>query len=218
MAGILKDKIIKSLQENLIIYLLIPVIFAAGIFIGIMGANNLDDRQIQDLLGFVDGFINNLPTATIDAPSETKYALILNLKSLCYIWFLGLTVIGIPLTIAIIFYRGFVLGFTTGFLVQEKALQGIWVILLTVVPQNLLLVPVLLLGAITSISFSLFVIRGKFAGKTLHLSKRLLSYTFSFMILGLFVVLSAFVQGYISPSLVKAVFYFTTGYGLFLVL
>lgn len=210
MAGILRNLIINSFQDNFIIYLIIPVIFAIGIFFGMMGANNLNDQQAQDLVGYVDGFINNLPTAAVDAPSETKYALILNLKTLFYIWFLGLTVIGIPLTMVITFSRGFVLGFTTGFLIQEKAMQGIWVVLLTVVPQNLILVPVILIAAVTSISFSLFVIRGKFAGRTLNLSKRLLSYTFSFLVLGLFAVLSALIQGYISPSLVKAVFYFTS--------
>lgn len=210
MAGRLRNLIINSFQDNFIIYLIIPVIFAIGIFFGMMGANNLNDQQTQDLVGYVDGFINNLPTAAVDAPSETKYALILNLKTLFYIWFLGLTVIGIPLTMVITFSRGFVLGFTTGFLIQEKAMQGIWVVLLTVVPQNLILVPVILIAAVTSISFSLFVIRGKFAGRTLNLSKRLLSYTFSFLVLGLFAVLSALIQGYISPSLVKAVFYFTS--------
>ncbi|MCR6545815.1 stage II sporulation protein M [Dehalobacterium formicoaceticum] len=210
MAGRLRNLIINSFQDNFIIYLIIPVIFAIGIFFGMMGANNLNDQQAQDLVGYVDGFINNLPTAAVDAPSETKYALILNLKTLFYIWFLGLTVIGIPLTMVITFSRGFVLGFTTGFLIQEKAMQGIWVVLLTVVPQNLILVPVILIAAVTSISFSLFVIRGKFAGRTLNLSKRLLSYTFSFLVLGLFAVLSALIQGYISPSLVKAVFYFTS--------
>jgi len=209
VAGTIKFLVKKSLQENPIIYLIIPVIFIFGLVFGKMGVNKLDAHQVADLVNFVDGFINNLPTATVDAPLETRHALISNLKTLFYIWFLGLTVIGIPLTMFIIFSRGFILGFTTGFLVQQKSFQGIMVVLMTVVPQNLLFIPVVLIAAVFSISFSLFVIRGKFAGKTLNLSKRLISYTFSFVVLGLFAVLSALIQGYLSPSLVKAVFYFT---------
>lgn len=209
MAGTFKLMIKKSLQENLLIYLIIPIIFTAGVFFGILGVNELDDNQVTDLVQYVDGFINNLPTAAVDAPQETRQALITNLKTLFYIWFLGLTVIGIPLTLIIIFSRGFILGFTTGFLIQQKSFQGILVVLLTVLPQNILFVPVILIAGIISTAFSFFVIRGKFAGKTLNLSKRFIGYTFSFLILCFFAFLSALVQGYVSPSLVKAVFYFT---------
>jgi len=209
VAGTLKSLIKKSLQENLIIYLIIPVIFAAGIIFGVMGVHELDDNQIKDLVQYVDGFINNLPTASVDASLETRHALIINLKTLFYIWFLGLTVIGIPLTIIITFSRGFILGFTTGFLIQQKSFQGVLVVLLTVLPQNLLFIPVVLIAAVSSIAFSFFVIRGKFAGKTINLSKRFIGYTFSFVVLALFAFLSALIQGYVSPSLVKAVFYYT---------
>lgn len=209
MAGTIKLIIKKSLQDNILLYLFIPAVFLLGFMIGAMGVNKLDATQIKDLVDFVDGFINNLPTASVDASLETKHAVISNLKTLFYIWFLGLTVIGIPLTLVIIFSRGFILGFTTGFLVQQKSFQGVLVILMTILPQNLLFIPVVLIAAVSSISFSLFVVRGKFAGKTINLSKRLIGYTFSFLVLGLFAVLSALIQGYVSPSLVKAVFYFT---------
>lgn len=209
MAGKMKSLIKKSLQENPFVYLIIPAIFVCGFFYGTIGVHKLDANQTRDLISFVDGFINYLPTASIDASLETRHALISNLKTLFYIWFLGLTVIGIPLTMVIVFSRGFILGFTTGFLVQQKSFQGVLVILMTVLPQNLLFIPVLLIAAVSSISFSFFVIRGKFAGKTINLSKRFIGYTFSLVILGLFAVLSAFIQGYVSPSLVKAVFYFT---------
>ncbi|MGI6684873.1 MAG: stage II sporulation protein M [Bacillota bacterium] len=165
--GAIKFLIKKSLQENLVIYLIIPVIFAFGFIFGMMGVNKLDANQVKDLVSFVDGFINNLPTASVDASLETQQALISNLKTLFYIWFLGLTVIGIPLTMIIIFSRGFILGFTTSFLIQQKSFQGILVILMTVLPQNLLFIPVVLIAAVSSISFSFFVIRGKFAGKNI---------------------------------------------------
>jgi stage II sporulation protein M len=208
VAGI-KNLIKKSFQENALIYSVIPVIFALGFFFGIKGVEKLDAHQVKDLVDFVDGFINNLPTASVDASLETQHAITGNLKTLFYLWFLGLTVIGIPLTMMIIFSRGFILGFTISFLVQQKSLQGVLVVIMTILPQNLLFIPVLLVAAVFSISFSFFVIRGKFAGKTINLSKRFIGYTFSFFVLGLLAVLSALIQGYVSPSLVKAVFYFT---------
>ncbi|ATW24073.1 stage II sporulation protein M [Candidatus Formimonas warabiya] len=209
MAGTLKALIAKNLQENLVIYLIIPVIFLCGVFFGTLGVKELNSSQVKELVDFVDGFINNLPTAAVNASLETRHALTVNLKTLFYIWLLGLMVIGIPLTMIIVFTRGFIFGFTVSFLIEQKLFQGILVVLLTVLPQNVLFIPVILVAAVFSISFSLFVVKGKFAGKTLNLSKKFVSYTLTFVVLGLFVVLASFIQGYVSPSLVKAVFYFS---------
>jgi len=209
VAGTLKALIAKNLQENLVIYLIIPVIFLCGVFFGTLGVKELNSSQVKELVDFVDGFINNLPTAAVNASLETRHALTVNLKTLFYIWLLGLMVIGIPLTMIIVFTRGFIFGFTVSFLIEQKLFQGILVVLLTVLPQNVLFIPVILVAAVFSISFSLFVVKGKFAGKTLNLSKKFVSYTLTFVVLGLFVVLASFIQGYVSPSLVKAVFYFS---------
>lgn len=208
MAEAIKLFLKRSLKENPVIYCLIPAIFIFGYFFGMLGVNKLDNSQVGDLLNFIDGYITNLPTATIDATGETQLALLNNLKTLFYIWFLGLVIIGIPLTLTIIFFRGFMLGFTTSFLISQKSLQGMLVVLMTVLPQNLILIPVMLGAAISSISFSIYIIKGKFAGRALNLSKGIISYSFFFIILGLFAFLSALTQGYLSPLLVKSIFYF----------
>ncbi|MGI6713024.1 MAG: stage II sporulation protein M [Bacillota bacterium] len=208
MTGSLKTTLTKYFGDNLLLYYIIPVIFIIGIIFGILGAGELNDQQIKELGDFIDVFINSLPTSNVDAQMETKHALITNIRVMLYTWFLGLTVIGIPLTLFITFARGFVLGFTIGFLIGEKSTQGILLVLLTVLPQNIILIPVILAAAMLSISFSLFIIRGKFMGKTLNLSKRFCGYTITFMILGFFVALAAFIQGYLSPLLIKTTFSF----------
>ncbi|MDD2497972.1 MAG: stage II sporulation protein M, partial [Desulfitobacteriaceae bacterium] len=184
-------------------------IFLCGVVFGIFSINKLNETQVKELTGFVDGFIAYLPAASFDSGLELKHALGINLKSLFFTWFLGLTVIGAPLTLAVIFTRGFLLGFTAGFLILEKTVQGLLVVFLTVVPQNLLSVPVVILAAITSISFSLYLVRGKFIGKKMGLAKRFVRYSLVFSVFGLLAALAAVVQGYVTPSLVKAVFYFS---------
>jgi len=205
----LKTFLGKHLGENWIFYLIIPIVFGAGAFFGVLGVKGLNALQIKELENFLEAFITNLPQAVVDAPMETRHALEVNLKTLFYMWFLGLTVIGIPLTAIITFTRGYILGFTTGFLVAQNAARGVFVVLFTVLPQNVIMIPVIIIAAVSSISFSFFIIRGKFMGKALPLSKKFFSYTFAFVILGCFAALAALVQGYVSPSLIRAVFYFS---------
>lgn len=209
MAINIKTGLLRCLRENYMICLIVPLIFCCGFFFGTLGAKELTDPQVKELVEYVEGFVQDLPNTVVDGSLETKHALKVNLKTLFYAWFLGLTIIGIPLTLAVVFTRGFILGFTVGFLVNQKAFQGMMVVILTVLPQSLLFVPVIILAGVSSIIFSLNVIKGRFVGRTLNLSKHFFSYTFVFMILGIFASLAALIQGYVSPSLVRAVFYFT---------
>ncbi|MGI6066556.1 MAG: stage II sporulation protein M [Bacillota bacterium] len=209
MAGKLKAFLIGYLHENAALCIVVPAIFLCGFIFGIISINKLNETQIKELTGYIDGYIAYLPAATFDSGLELKHALGINLKTLFFIWFLGLTVIGAPLTLVVTFTKGFLLGFTAGFLILEKAFQGLLVVFLTVVPQNLLSVPMTILAAITSISFSLYVVRGKFIGKKMDLPKRFLRYTLVFSVFGLLAAMAALIQGYFTPSLVKALFYFS---------
>lgn len=208
----IKISLKRYLQKNFLLYFIIFLIFVSGIVFGSLGVKSLNSPQVTDLVEYIDGFINNLPTASVNTNLEVQHAMMANLKTLFSIWFLGLTVIGIPLTLVIIFTRGFVLGFTIGFLIEQKSIQGILVVLLTIIPQNLLLIPVIFVAAVLSISFSLYVVRGKFASRSLELSKKFLSYSFVYLLLGTFGALAALIQGYASPALIRAVFYLSNFY------
>lgn len=205
----LKDFLFKFLQENTALCLAVPGIFILGSILGVLSVHGLGTEQLNELTNYIDGFIKFLPAGDFDSRMEAERALIIYLKTLFVIWFLGLTVIGLPLTLVITGVRGFVLGFTTGFLIARKSLQGLLVIFLTILPQNIIFVPVLWAAAMISISFSLYIVRGKFTGKSGTLPGRFLAYSFLFAGLGTFAALAALIQGYVTPSLVRAVFYFS---------
>ncbi|WP_366922425.1 stage II sporulation protein M [Metallumcola ferriviriculae] len=200
----LKSRIGQYLQANLAVFILIVFIFAAGIISGALGINSLSQQQQLDLLNYVDTVLQGSGDWQVDSLGLAKTAVWSNIKLMLLIWFLGLTVVGIPVVGVVVFLRGAVLGFTVGFLVQEKAFAGVLLTILSVLPQNLIFVPALLLAAISSVAFSLQLLQGKFS-RGLVLSQYLLGYTVLFGVVMGVVSLGGLVEAYISPAFIKLI-------------
>jgi stage II sporulation protein M len=192
-------------RENFILYLIVFVFFLIGTSGGALLVKPLTLGYQSELLDYLDSFINSLLNMEISSIGIFKQALINNLKLIFYIWLLGLTVIGVPIIIGLIIARGFILGFTVGFLVQEKGIQGISMAVFSVLPPNLLLFPAMLVGAVSAISFSTILIRGNIKNSMVKLIQQFLSYSLLMALIAIIAVLAALVEAYIAPSMMKLI-------------
>ncbi|MGB9826737.1 MAG: stage II sporulation protein M, partial [Desulfofundulus sp.] len=71
------------------------------------------------------------------------------------LYVLGLTFMGIPVILVMVFLKGFVMGFTVAFLNYDLAWRGLLLVLACIIPQNLLYLPALLAGSVASLSFAI---------------------------------------------------------------
>jgi stage II sporulation protein M len=122
--------------------------------------------------------------------ATTQQAISKNLVNLGKIFLLGLTVIGFPLILVIIFTRGFVLGFTVFFLIKEKALWGALIALLAVFPPNFLSLPAYILAALLRT-------------KTTPIANYALSYLLLMITLAVLMLGAALIEGYLSPLFIQ---------------
>lgn len=205
MTGRLKKMLINYFQENFILYLIVIVFFIIGTSIGAILVKPLTIGQQSDLLEYVDSFINSLLNMEINSVGIFAQALFNNLKVFLYIWLLGLTVIGIPVVIGLIIARGVIMGFTVGFLVQEKGLQGVSIAIFSILPPNLLLIPAMLVAAVAAISFSIILIRGNIRNSLMRLFQHFISYSMLITAVSIFAVLAALIEAYIAPAMMKLI-------------
>lgn len=175
--------------------------FIMGIISGVIGVKTLTLDQFNGLGSFIDNGLNSLKDNTIKDTS-TAYAIGRNLKTICKIWFLGLTIIGLPLVLAIIFSRGFVLGFTVGFLLENKGWQGFIITLLTILPQNLLHIPTLVLATVLAINSCIFLVKDR-RMENYSLSFYIIRYTLLMFVLALLMLIAGLIEGYFVPSISK---------------
>lgn len=148
-------------RENWTIIILLLIFFVVGIAIGSISSVNLNEAQRKDL----NVYVNNLfqqSSSTISQFEIFKLNFLNYLKLILILWLLGITVIGIPIILLIITYKGFTTGFSIGFLFSSfNNVKSILFIIYSVLPQSLLLIPFLIFLCISGIKFSLFLIKEK---------------------------------------------------------
>jgi stage II sporulation protein M len=102
--------------------------------------------------------------------------------------------------LAVLFLRGFSLGFTVGFLYHEKAMTGVLISMISVLPQNLVYIPFLLMWAVIALNFSIFIVKGR-NNSLMPLGTGLMSYSILMLAFLLLFLLGAFIEAYLSPWL-----------------
>ncbi|NLK52084.1 MAG: stage II sporulation protein M [Syntrophomonadaceae bacterium] len=197
------NRLVKGfLQEHFRLLGLVLLFFLLGAILGGLSGNHLPLEQQQELKSFIDQNCQALINEPFDRTRILGQTLTENVCLAFSLWFLGLTVIGLPLVIVIIFIRGFILGFTVGFLVQQKSLQGTALILLGILPHSLIYVPALIVGGVLAISFTLFLIQGRFS-VTSMLWSRFLHYTWCMLGVVLVLLLSGLLEGLVVPAFLR---------------
>ncbi|NLT19684.1 MAG: stage II sporulation protein M [Syntrophomonadaceae bacterium] len=200
----IRQRIKQHFYENRWQYILILLFFAAGMLMGYGKVNSLASGVRQNLANMLDGYLLGEQSGGMDSYSIFITAWIGQVKSLGVIYLLGLSVIGLPLILGVIFLRGYSLGFTLGFLIQEKAVGGIVLSVLTILPQHIIYIPFLILWSVIAIKFSLQIVRGRFMiGK--NLGRIILSFSLLLVLFMLIFMLGAFVEAYLNPYLLTLV-------------
>ncbi|KUG04778.1 stage ii sporulation protein m (spoiim) [hydrocarbon metagenome] len=196
----LKYRIRQHLKENSAQYMLILGIFIIGFVLGFLNVRGLDDEVKQYLVVMLDNYLRGGLEGDLFGKSILITAFIKQAETICSIWLLGLTVIGLPLILAVIFLRGFSLGFTVGFLFQQKAGAGVLLSMVSILPQNLVYVPSLIVAGVVAMNFSVFIVKSRNAGGN-SLGVALLAYSIVMLLLLIAFVLGAFIEAYLSPWL-----------------
>ncbi|MDN5348140.1 MAG: stage sporulation protein [Clostridia bacterium] len=195
---------IRHIRDNLGLYLLVGFFFLAGIAGGAFTVWLVKPNQEAALAAYLNTVLEQLGVARPDAYLSLNQAFLAGLKEIGLFWFFGLTsFMGLPLIAGFLFFKGFALGFTVGFLVQERSWQGVALSFFSVLPPNLIAVPALFLAGVLAISFSLELIRSH-PGRV-GIWRRFTAYTFIMSLLGLALMAGGLLEAFLSPAMVKIV-------------
>lgn len=183
--------------------LLTGMLFALflGLAVGLAAPQRMDAETLAHTRAAIGSYIQALPEADISPHAECGRALLLNGALIVFIGLSGLSLLGLPLSAAILFAKGLSLGYAMSFLLDYQDISGFVVIFLSLLPPNLLLIPLFVLSASLAATFSLSLFRTQ-----AELGQRLRIYGLRFTAVLALTALAAFVQGYICPLLLTLFF------------
>jgi stage II sporulation protein M len=193
--------------KNIRLYLGLFIAFIIGICAGAFTVNGLGAWQAQELKNYVEGFLKLLGNQEINNAELFKGGFIDNLKLAALLWGLGVTIIGIPFIFIAMGIKGFVTGFSTGFISSALGFKGVIFVLITVIPKEIIILPCMMCMGVSGINFSLSIIRRKKLGQvnSNSLKAGLASYFLLGMLLIGLITCGVLVEAYVSSSLAKLI-------------
>ncbi|MDP4094433.1 MAG: stage II sporulation protein M [Bacillota bacterium] len=203
----MRNTLIIHIKKNANKYLFLFLAFIIGVSAGAFTVNGLSSIQRDELTNYFQGFLQLLSNQKVDNGALLSAALIENLKVIGMLWILGLTIIGIPFIYVLVGIRGFITGFTSGFIIQTLAFKGVLFTLLSILPKEIVIVPCLIALGVNGINFSLDMIKNKSIKHVLkdNLKTNFVAYCMTTMILTFVIFLGILIEVYIIPVFVRMI-------------
>lgn len=196
----IKDAIINHIRENKKEYLSVSVIFLIGIVLGVMFINNVKENQQIEIQNYIHNFIDSLKNDNIvDKGALLKVSLQKNILLGIVLWFVGSTVIGIPIVYALVGYRGFCLAYTIASAVAVLGTgKGILFSLSSIFLQNIIFIPILLALAVSGIKLYKSIVKDK---RRENIKGEIIRHTIFSIIGTVILIISSFVEVYASTNI-----------------
>lgn len=192
----IKNHVINNAKE----YSIVIILFLIGVIVGVIVINNMAPDKIEEIHTYLSDFVNSLKgESSIDQGVLLKTSLKNNIGLGIALWFIGSTVIGIPIVYGIIAFRGFCLGYTISSIMATLGSgSGILFTLTTIFLQNILFIPCVLALAVSGTKLYQSILKDK---RRENIRLEIIRHTlFSLMLLGI-LVLSSFIEVYVSMNL-----------------
>lgn len=197
------DALQKNIKENMWAYFAVTLFFAIGLAAGAFTVKALDNNQKQELVTYLNGFFQTISGEKVNNGRVLYQALKNNFQTVFLMWILGITIIGVPFTLFITSFRGFIIGFTISFLIQGLGWKGVLFMIAAVIPQNILYIPYLLVISAVSLCFSLQVFKRKVKRGIVNIKGSIVSYTTTVAVAFLIMCTGCIIESYISPYLLQ---------------
>lgn len=200
----LLEMIKKHIVHNKKEYMVVALLFIAGIFLGVLFVNHIQESQKLEITSYFGAFVENMKnTDSLNYMDLLKTSIQQNGLLAIVLWFFGTTVIGLPVVFGVVLYRGFCLGYTIAVCISVMGFsQGIWFILILLLLQNMIFIPSVLALAVSGFKLYQSIIKDR---KKENIKIEVIRHTiFSLFMLGL-LLLSSVAEIFLSTNLLKGV-------------
>ncbi len=175
------------------------ILLIVGIIIGAIAIKTLNVEERDGIVNFFNSFFKLLNKDDVNSNQLLKESVTSNIKTIIIIWLTGVFVIGIAIIPIIVILRGFAIGFTVGFLVNEYGVRGFLFSVFALLPQNVFIIPGIISISSIGINYALKKVKQKSNG----LKTNFINYSSCIFLSCILILLGCLVEAFISPLFMK---------------
>lgn len=196
----IKTIIIEHVNCNLKEYIIALIVFIVGIVLGMALLHNLSENQKTEISGYIYSTIDSLKGNTeIDTMSLLKSSIMNNIFLSIIMWFVGSTIIGLPIVYGIVAFKGFSLGYTISAIIAILGTgNGMIFTITTMLLQNIIFIPCILALAVSATRLCKSILKDR---RKENIKYGIIKHTLFSGIICILLVVSSFVEVYISTTL-----------------
>lgn len=179
--------------------------FILGISAGVFTELMMSNEEKEGMIAYLDKYF------LLTDPSELTFSEIFmqsagnNLGLLFVMILSGFTAIGFPAALAALIYKGMALGFSAALLVDSMSFKGVAIIFTSLVPQNLIIIPAVLIAGVAALNVAFHTISNRKFGIKKSLAESSGSYLFINAALAAAILVGCFIESFLSPLLTRLI-------------
>lgn len=196
----IKEILLTYIKNHVKEFIIMTIIFFIGLIFGVIFINYLNEQQQKDTSSYISNFIMEIQqNKTINKTNLLKESVTNNMKTVLIMWFIGCTLIGIPILYGFIAFKGFCLGYTVSAIFATLQIKnGLIFSLTSMFFQNTIFIPALIALAVSGMQVYKSIIKDK---ERMNIKNELYRHTIFSCIIGIIFIASSFVEVYLSANL-----------------
>lgn len=198
-----KVKLKNSLETQKKIYIALLVVALLGLVLGSIYAIILSDSDHTLVRESLNAFFTDIDKNNINYGTAFINSLIGNTVLTLLIWFLGISIIGIPIIFIFNFFKVFILGFSISSIIYTYHVKGIIYAISYIFPHQIIAILITIFLSFYAVYFSKRLFCYLFLKHDINLKHGMKRYTQVLLISLAILVLCSAIEVFLSPVIMK---------------
>lgn len=181
----------------------VTILLTVGLITGSLFVTILSKSDKKLVLETITNYFNQIKLDKIDFLYSLRTSLISNLIYILFIWLLGISILGIPIILFLIFIKSFILGFSVGSIICTYGLKGILLSLSYVFPHHIINLIVISFIGLYALKVSLSLLQLILTKKQINFKVIIRKYFGVLLITIILITFSSLIETFITPYFIN---------------